>query len=182
MATRSLLPALAGFLAGTLTTAAVASGGPDVAALLAHARAEARAIDELAFSLRDPGARAALHGRAVRLDGELAGLEHALTQRPSRALVGDTELGGMVSALRGEAFSGDRLARLGDLARGRRFTSAQVGLLLDAFAFDSDKVEAAARLYPQVVDPQQFWTVYDALTFSSSKEALRSRIASTPGW
>jgi hypothetical protein len=168
--------AVFGFLAGTLTTAAVAGGAPDVWRVVERARADARAVDQIAMRTRDREAAHALHDLAVRLDDGLRTIERTLPSRRS-ADVDDGELAGMIASLRAQPFESDRLALLSDMANGRRFTSAQVVSIVALFTFDDDRVEAAARLYPLVSDPTSFWTVYDTLSFSASKDALRTRIA-----
>lgn len=85
----------------------------------------------------------------------------------------------IVQAVTDEAFADAQLARLKDAVGDQPVTAAQVVAILGAFAFDETKVEAAAWLFPRVIDREQWFTVYDALTFGSSKEALRARTTGT---
>lgn len=73
------------------------------------------------------------------------------------------------------SFSGDRLERLGDALQGRYLTVDQVIALLEVFSFEQTKIDAAVLMYPQIVDPGEWYRVFDAFTFSSSKDALRER-------
>jgi hypothetical protein len=173
--------AVIGFVAGTLTTAAVAGGAPDLWRVVERARDDARAVDQIAMRTRDREAGRALHDLALRLQDGLSTIEATLPPRRSRQEVDATELAGMVASLKAQSFESDRLKLLADMSTGRRFTSAQVVSIVGLFTFDEDKVDAAAQLYPLVSDPTSFWTVYDALSFSASKDALRARIGqSTP--
>lgn len=82
----------------------------------------------------------------------------------------------MVAAINQVAFSHQRLEMLRESARFNHYTCAQVVAVLQLFPHSNDKVEAAVVMYPQVVDPQNFVTVYPALPYSSSQDELRRRI------
>ena len=112
------------------------------------------------------------------LDGSVLELQAALDaiHGPSvPAGVGPQEFSSIYSAVAAESFGDDQLAVLRSASRNRRFSSAQVSSLMQLFSFSDDRIEAAVMLYPQVSDPQNWYTVYGALTFSSDKDALRQR-------
>ena len=70
----------------------------------------------------------------------------------------------------------DKLAVLASATKGRLFTCNQVVRLMGAFSFGSDQVDAAAMLHPHVADPENWFTVYQALTFDSDRRKLRQRV------
>lgn len=80
------------------------------------------------------------------------------------------------AALQPEWWDESRYELLVDVAQNRLFSSRQVARIMGLFSFGDSKVDAAAFLYDRVVDPQDFYTVYDQLTFRSEKEDLRRRI------
>jgi hypothetical protein len=47
---------------------------------------------------------------------------------------------------------------------------------MGALTFGKDKVEVAALLFEAVVDPENWFEVYGALTFESDKRELRKRV------
>ncbi|MFT5683546.1 MAG: hypothetical protein ACI8RZ_004478 [Myxococcota bacterium] len=110
------------------------------------------------------------------LEGSVFELEAALSasygpQQP--VATSPQELARIRGAVAAESFSDDQLAVLQAASHGRRFTAAQVMTLMSQFSFSDDRIDAAVMLYPQVVDPQNWYTVYGALTFSSDKAKLR---------
>lgn len=86
-------------------------------------------------------------------------------------------MGDVLSALDAEPFSDGKLSTLRSIAAHRCFTTGEVVQVMNAFTFDRDKVEAAALLYRTVEDPERWFQVYPALTFSSSRDDLRRRTA-----
>ncbi len=94
----------------------------------------------------------------------------------SAQAMSDQEFARISAALQREWWDDSRQRLLIDVARDRLFSTRQVRQVMDLFTFGDEKVNAAAALYPRVVDPQDFYTVYDALTFRSEKEELRRRI------
>ncbi len=90
----------------------------------------------------------------------------------------DTEqLQAIETALEEESFSDAKLALLQEISLQHSFDVAQVKELLEAFSFGDDKVEAAALLHPRIVDPENWFQVYEAFDFETDKEALRARVA-----
>jgi hypothetical protein len=81
----------------------------------------------------------------------------------------------VIGAMGQESFSDGKHRVLQDAAYGAWFSVAQVKQAMAQFPFDDDKVEAAAALYPQVCDLDAWFTIYQALTFDSSRDALRAR-------
>ena len=88
----------------------------------------------------------------------------------------DTELARVISRVQAESYSDEQLALIRSVARTSYFTADQVVSLMKLCAYDDTRVEVAAALYPRVVDGQNWYLVYDGLTYSSSKKTLRERI------
>jgi len=83
---------------------------------------------------------------------------------------------GLLQDLRNLSFSSEQLALLRDVARHQWFLTAQVAQVMQVFSFDSEKVEAAAILYPKVLDREDFYQVYAVFTFDSDRQKLRERV------
>ncbi len=93
-----------------------------------------------------------------------------------RGAMSEAELDRVLAALANEWTDDARARLLLDLARGRRFTSRQVLRVMELFTFGTSKVDAAAALHPRVVDPHEFFTVYEGLEFRSHRDDLRERV------
>lgn len=74
------------------------------------------------------------------------------------------------------SFRDDQKRVIESAAPYNTFWVSQVIELMNIVSFDDVKVDIAAMLYPQVCDANNWFQVYDALTFSSSKSDLRSRV------
>jgi len=70
----------------------------------------------------------------------------------------------------------ERLTLIHDMGTSGHYTSAQVRALLETFDFDDSKVEAAARLYPQVTDPEHFFQALAAIDSSFKRDEARARL------
>lgn len=152
-----------------------------------HYRQLDRLLDEVHEDIEDveallPGVpthtRRAMYRELSDLEGSVLELEAAIERihgPTGPVAVSPEEFSRIRSAVAAESFSDDQLAVLRSASQGRRFTSAQVSTLMRQFSFSDDRIEAAVMLYPRVADPQNWYTVYDALTFSSDKEELRKR-------
>ncbi len=79
----------------------------------------------------------------------------------------------LLAALEEASFSDEKYAIVKEAASKNYFKSEQVLKILKKFSFESDRLKVAKLLYPRVVDPENFFVVYEAFTFSSSKEELR---------
>jgi len=80
------------------------------------------------------------------------------------------------SAVRRSSFDRDRVALVRDMSRRVAFSSAQVVALMRLCSFDKSRVDVAAALYRNVLDPAEWYRVYPALSFSSSRKKLRQRL------
>ena len=78
----------------------------------------------------------------------------------------------LLQALRRENFEKTRLDIAKQSIDRNAFTSEQVKLMVKSFAFDSNKVELAKYAYDHTVDKNNYFVIYEALDFSSSKREL----------
>lgn len=106
-------------------------------------------------------------GREDRLDGHDDYGYYALT---------DSELKTMISRVQGESYADDQLALIKAVAQSNYFTADQVVALMKLCSYEDTRIEIAATLYPRVLDSQNWYLVYDGLSYSSSKKTLRERI------
>lgn len=175
---------VAGLVFGlSLSAGAALAGSPfEMAARSLRAAADDQAqIQALAVQVREPSVRDQLMIASSRLARHLADTRGALRAeaRPpvpqGPVAMSEGEFSQILCAVRDESFSDDKMAMLRDASRGRAFTTDQVIRMIEPFPFSDDKVDAAALLFSQVVDPWNWYHIYGALTFSSDKDDLRRR-------
>ncbi|MFZ5477770.1 MAG: DUF4476 domain-containing protein [Myxococcota bacterium] len=161
---------------------------PEAARLVAEARAELRAAQDLVDDARSPAVQREIHRKLDHVATLLAQAE-ALARAdaapppppappPPRGPVPCTaeEHARIVAAVKREAFGDGRLAVLRSAAAERFFTAAQVRDLVKVFSFGDEKVEAAVILHARTVDLADWYVVYEAFDFDSDKEKLRKRL------
>lgn len=82
----------------------------------------------------------------------------------------------LITQLGRAGFSDDKLAVIKTAAATNYFKVAQVIELMKTVGFDETRVEIAVALAPRVLDGDKWFEVYGALSFSSSRDALRQRL------
>lgn len=82
-----------------------------------------------------------------------------------------------IVALKKNSFDESKLAFVQQQARITSFSSSQIRAILKTFSFDDDRVNAAKVLYPNCVDKPNFYIVYDAFSFDSSRKELMQYIS-----
>lgn len=90
--------------------------------------------------------------------------------------IGDVEFQKMVKRVTAASFADDQLEVVTAAAKVNYFTVDQVVALMKACTFEDTKIDVAAHLFSRIVDPNNWYLVYDGFTFSSSKKTLRERI------
>ena len=88
----------------------------------------------------------------------------------------EADFADLLARLKQIAFGNDRVEAVKDAARHNRFTSDQVSRVIALFSFGSEQVEAAAAMYPRVIDKKNFFKVIAELEFESDREELRRRV------
>jgi hypothetical protein len=89
---------------------------------------------------------------------------------PSRTFAGAHE------AVERAPFSDEKLAIIRDVARSWLLTTRQAMVLAEELPFSDDRVDALDAMYPSIVDPENFFEVYELLPFSDDRAELRRRI------
>ena len=82
----------------------------------------------------------------------------------------------LLQAVEGEGFAKGKLRVIREAAGGNFFTVLQLRTLMRKFSFADGKVKAAAALHPRLVDPSNFFQVYQELNFDSDKKKLRKLV------
>ena len=76
------------------------------------------------------------------------------------------------SIKRNANFDSDKVAMISSVARNTYFNADQIRSILKTLSFDKDKLKVAKELYARCVDRQNYYLVYDAFDFDSSKREL----------
>jgi len=79
-----------------------------------------------------------------------------------------------------ESFDSSRVELLESILRNNFFTSYQIKELMMLISFDSGRLQFAKAAYARTVDPENYFVVREALSFSSSKTELTKYISSIP--
>jgi hypothetical protein len=88
----------------------------------------------------------------------------------------DAEFQAVYKRVAAASFADDQIALVKSVAKSSYFTVAQAATLMKACSFDDTRIEVAVILYPRIVDARNWYQIEDALSFSSSKATLRSRV------
>ena len=126
-----------------------------------------------------PTVQAQVHlaGPATHVQIELK-TEPEAVETVATVAMDEAGLSRLLTALEEEAFSDARLGILRSAINAPSgFDMDQAIRILEAFDFGSDKVEAAAMLYPCLVDGERWYEIYGAFDFDTDKDALRSLVA-----
>lgn len=78
----------------------------------------------------------------------------------------------LLSDLEDEPFSDNQLSLLRIASSSHFFLVEQVEAILECFAFEDDRVEAVRILYPQILDDENAYRLFNKFVFSGSKEEL----------
>ena len=84
----------------------------------------------------------------------------------------DNTFTSFVETVRRESFDDSRMAIAKAGIDQNFFTSNQAKTLLGVFSFEASKLEIAKYMYGKTTDPKNYFVVYNAFTFSKSKEEL----------
>lgn len=79
--------------------------------------------------------------------------------------------------MRNEKFDDGKIAMIKQQMRTSMFTSAQIRDLVKALSFDNKKLALAKSMYRNCADKNQYFMVYDAFDFESSKRELMEYIS-----
>lgn len=195
---------LSGLVTGLALASSVAMASHGAFGVLASvdaSRAEVAELQRLAAQVPHDPLRRTLRARLANIDTHLVAIAQQAASRPARppgdgwgqpgwgpggghpgggpgwapAVTSEGEMGALLRALDDAPFDDEKRALVRSIAVGRWFTTSQVIRFVDAVPFADTQVEVAATLFPQVVDPQNWYQVYAEIPFSSSREELRRR-------
>jgi len=88
----------------------------------------------------------------------------------------DADVTALVDFMSAKNFAEDQLGAVKTASDRTWFTTAQVVSMMQAATYEDTKIDIAAMLHAQVIDPQNWYLIEDGLTYSSSKQTLRARL------
>jgi hypothetical protein len=94
----------------------------------------------------------------------------------NNSAINDKSFYQLKQSIQNESFDDTKKSIALQAMRNNYFTSAQVKELVQLFTFESSKLDIAKQGYKNVVDKQNYFTVSDVFTFSSSKQELMQYI------
>lgn len=94
----------------------------------------------------------------------------------NRRAVSEQSFTSMVQALRREYSENSRLVLAKQMVEQNYFSAEQVKYMMQLFSFENNKLELAKFAYRKTTDQKNYFVVYDALSYSSSKEQLAEYI------
>lgn len=106
-------------------------------------------------------------------------LNSFITVRPMPAMItpmGESAFMKLLSQLKEEPFTENRLKLLDLTAKDNYFTVDQIGSVMDVFGMEEDKVKAVEILYPKVVDKINRANLLSKVQFTISKNKLKAII------
>ncbi|HVI02614.1 MAG TPA: DUF4476 domain-containing protein [Enhygromyxa sp.] len=86
---------------------------------------------------------------------------------------GTGDLARILTAVRAEAMSSDKLSALAFSVKGAKLTAADARKVLDEFAMGEDKLAALQTMRDVITDPQNWQVLVDSFTYSGDREAAR---------
>ncbi len=90
--------------------------------------------------------------------------------------VPEAEFMQMLSTIQQQDFESDKLALAKQIIRNNPLTSAQILRIMQTLEFENDRLKLAKFAYNYVIDPYNYYLVFQGLEFSSSKEELNRYI------
>jgi hypothetical protein len=111
----------------------------------------------------------------MRAPSPLPGQQPPVVQQP----ITDEAFADMLRALRAEAMEDTKKSLARQMLAGRpRFLSRQIRDVVKVFTFDDARLEIAQYAYDAALDPENYYLVSQALTFSDRRESLARYIES----
>lgn len=82
----------------------------------------------------------------------------------------------LLRSVKDEPFPKERLATMREAARHHWFTVRQVIALINACVHESTKIDVAVMLHSNVIDVENWFSVYDAFVHTSSRKKVERRL------
>lgn len=110
--------------------------------------------------------------------GPKPGLELSVaTDTAENKPVTEEELEGMLQRLKGQPFDSDRLALAKVIVASSNLTAAQIGRLAEMIDYSNSQVDFLKYAYAYCVDPTNYYTAVNVLTFSRDRKNVVDYIA-----
>ena len=95
---------------------------------------------------------------------------------PSPSEMSSSSFQSLLRALEAESFDDGKMSVLRQAASNNWFNTNQVRQAMSALTFGDAQVDVGVMLYRRTVDQENFFQVYEVLTFDSERDDLRSRL------
>ncbi len=92
--------------------------------------------------------------------------------------INDYDFSTLLNTLRNASFESTKMGIANQVLYNNYFTSYQVKQIITVFSFENSRLEFAKAAYQKTIDPQKYFIVHDAFSFSSSSHELNHFIAS----
>ncbi len=89
-----------------------------------------------------------------------------------RAPMDQDKFSALISAIRAQSFSDNKLSVIRSAAAEHHFVVGQVVKVLEQLSFSGEKLEVVRTLKSRILDRENHFKLYEAFTFSSDKKAL----------
>ncbi|MEC5156795.1 DUF4476 domain-containing protein [Chryseobacterium sp. MP_3.2] len=83
----------------------------------------------------------------------------------------------MISLKRNASFDKDKIAMISSVSRNTNFSALQIQAMLKEMSFDDNKLEIAKQLYQNCADRRNYYLVFEAFSFESSRRKLQDYIS-----
>lgn len=104
------------------------------------------------------------------------GYEPAPAPPQGPVVIGKRTFRKLLASVKGKSFPKERIAAIREASRYNAFTVRQVIKLMNACTFESTKVDVAVMLHAVVVDIENWFQIYDAFTYPSSRKKVKRRL------
>lgn len=131
----------------------------------------------LAAAIRETKARKSMDNVLARIERHLEQLRRELPPvQPTIQPLLPADFDKLVASVKKESFDDNRLSVLKLGIANSLFTCEQAKILVKCFSFSQGQKDATYLLYPLVVDPRNFSTVIEALTFPGDRQEVRDKL------
>jgi len=113
---------------------------------------------------------------ALRAEWRAARERDELWHGGSEFEIGAEAFSRLLESVRRAPFPNDRVLLVESASREQLFRVEQVRALVELGTFAEPKLQIAVLLYPRVLDPENWYRVYELFPFSAEREQLRERV------
>lgn len=149
------------------------------AATIKQVVAELREAQVVLKSIADGRTRERLELHLSRAELGVQDLQQLLTvtEDPDRPEAPSREdFAAVLAAIAAKFPDSEKLSLVKDMSGSGHFTCAQARAMLETFAFDDNKVEAAVLLHSKLIDPENFFQALQAVDSSFRQDEIRTKL------